>query len=534
MKFTQISKTASNVNFSISDAVLVEIYQNDELQSTITEGFDNINYVPINGINVINIKAIDVSDGVEYFYVILDNNIGRVYFYKEGNQCETITGGWSISGSSSFQENYIDVRSATGNPTYISSSSITTTNSLDMSGFVNLVFDLTPTQLGSGMGTYRENTNKFGIGTNTTFMKLGDPSSRSEYSIPLDNENDKILMSATSYETTTYYKTFLTYNAHIVYATIEDPVAFENNNDYIKITVKNNSFAVISEISVYQDNKLMLTDDSGDNVVLFNNDVLGNSEITVVVKYDQGDGIINVVSVTEICFKDPTLESMVILPHLPLNSTLSDVIVRLNEVDLLTEVIRNNMRDLLLANDIDVSEGARLSDMVRLIEGLTISNDEAITDYINQINVLENQVNDLNTEITTAKSKIVPENIKAGVEIFDIVGTAVTTNSTSKILHAQIGGVGTVTYTTPIKTTIKVNMVFRGTGQYGYKVKIEGYVNDVLKHEATSGVFQYFGNSMSFTLAVNAGDTIKITNTTSWQGSEDTYGQCVGCIITHS
>ena len=39
MKFTQISKTTSNVNFSISDAVLVEIYQNDELQSTITEGF---------------------------------------------------------------------------------------------------------------------------------------------------------------------------------------------------------------------------------------------------------------------------------------------------------------------------------------------------------------------------------------------------------------------------------------------------------------------------------------------------------------
>mgnify|MGYP003295380209 CR=1 FL=1 len=142
-----------------------------------------------------------------------------------------------------------------------------------------------------------------------------------------------------------------------------------NNNDYIKITVKNNSFVVISEISVYQDNKLMLTDDSGDNVVLFNNDVLGNSEITVVVKYDQGDGIINVVSVTEICFKDPTLESMVLLPHLPLNSTLSDVIVRLNEVDLLTGIIRNNMRDLLLANDIDVPEGARLSDMVRLTKG---------------------------------------------------------------------------------------------------------------------------------------------------------------------
>ena len=109
--------------------------------------------------------------------------------------------------------------------------------------------------------------------------------------------------------------------------------------------------------------------------------------------------------------------------------------VPVNEIPLYIEAIKTqivdikcNLKDILTNNGFMIEDGMKLTDMIFLINSMSNNNSDTITDYINQISNLQNQIVQLNKELT---GKVTP----AGTATADDVVSGKTfINSTGNII----------------------------------------------------------------------------------------------------
>jgi hypothetical protein len=113
---------------------------------------------------------------------------------------------------------------------------------------------------------------------------------------------------------------------------------------------------------------------------------------------------------------------------MPSNVPMSDIPIYIEAIKTQIVDIKRNLKEILVANGFVIEDNVKLTNMIDVVSSMSNNNNATVTEYINQISNLQNQVDQLNKELA---SKVTP----AGDAVAeDVVSGKTFINSTGKLI----------------------------------------------------------------------------------------------------
>lgn len=169
----------------------------------------------------------------------------------------------------------------------------------------------------------------------------------------------------------------------------------------INFTVSKTGKEVINKVEVLINNQLSQTyNNIGDLTYTPDEKIMdyGNNDVLIRVTYD--NDYTEEIHTTHT--KKVVLEDLDPLPELPSNATLGELIQRFSIIDSANLAIYNNLKELLKSKGFNIGENPRLSNMIKLVNELSNNNSTEITEYINRIAILEDNIDNNRRSLCTA------------------------------------------------------------------------------------------------------------------------------------
>lgn len=325
------------------------------------------------------------------------SNKAKIWLYKEGNECTTISGGWDITatnltecvvGSITKNENSISFYNTTRQ---ISNIYCKNTFNYKCGYVVNAEINISNTSNFSCSllvhSNYREGSAE--NGTYTRFpMTVGRHSVT--YTVPSDRNYYTVIH-------TPYYNGEIT---RIWIDCLEDVISL-NYVDYdnLNISLNNiNGLITFNQVDILANGRIIqsYTENLDSITYTFDNSLMdwGNNEISIRAIYTQGDNIYEIAELISdtLYVREVILEEFEPVGHLPSNANMRDIVNRISLIGSANNAIKNNLKNLLESKGFEVGDATRLSSMVKLVNELSNNNSTEITKYINRITELESEV----------------------------------------------------------------------------------------------------------------------------------------------
>jgi hypothetical protein len=167
----------------------------------------------------------------------------------------------------------------------------------------------------------------------------------------------------------------------------------------------------------------------------FNKDLMdwGNNEISIHVTYTEKTVVKLYKVILDIEYKkEVEIEELDPIVDLPSTSTLKDVIQRFSVIESTNNAIKNNLKNLLESKGFEVGDTPRLSSMVKIVNELSNNNSAEITEYINRITELEEEINDNKSKIKSVLTTHEFEDVEDIDNLSDLIDMVLTLMSAPK------------------------------------------------------------------------------------------------------
>lgn len=371
---------------------------------------DNILQVSNDGKKFITLfnSAIDgeyteTSTGKEIILPSESSNIAKIYLYKDGNECTSITGGWTGRGvQATNSTSYTKKNAKTLEIACLNSSSATGTNyefhtnkivDLSKHNFLHTEFEVVNT-------TNKLYTVALGTTTNVTDKNFTYHTALTEgisyvSTGTFDDGFYKLTKSLTNKAVKGYVKTRLgmaqgsskIFISKTWIETKENVITINSKqNNRIDFSCNNlDDLITVTKAEVYINNKLSKTyDNNFDNIIYEVDDSLcfiGENKLSIVATYTQGDDVYETAS--EVTSFHKTLLS------LPETSSLKDVIDRYNVLNNSIELQKNRLKNILIEKGLEISDDENtLLDLVPRVNEVEVD-DSKLYLYRNGVQCVE-------------------------------------------------------------------------------------------------------------------------------------------------
>lgn len=309
------------------------------------------------------------------------SNKAKIYLYKEGNECATISGGWTYSNGTwgdssanfSFNKNSnclaITVTGVNNTHTFLSfkPSTLEKITNINISQFC---IDMYSKHEGaSGNNIFSE---LYVNGTKTFFNQ---EHARQTYSFAISKLNDCYYKITNRFDPG--YRVWANiYNAYII--TSDDIITVPSQNQgsiFINLNSLGNLIS-FKNLTLSWNGKVLNTyndisaTDTDIEYALNDSDMFyGDNEVTVQVKYNQGDGLPDETLTMIYAYnKSVVLETVdEQIPDLIANTSPREFLDRIYMVNDVIDKYRNNMYKLLEYKGFQVEENLRLNDLIILV-----------------------------------------------------------------------------------------------------------------------------------------------------------------------
>lgn len=380
------NKTFSQIDFNVTKLGQetinkVEVLQGNVVKETYTDNFDNLTFNHNNK----NVKIVVTYDDVytEELDVHIGNSKAKIYLYKEGNECESITGGWKDlllrnQGGTITRTKEVDHLKVSTNITvaYPTNGGYVTSNT------INFNKDVLSSEL-----YYRYSLKR--STTNTTYYSNFALATYSDIS----TNNKEILTRYETYTTcevgdnlignvdiSNVQDVYVGFNAghnnstsetkvYEVYLETKENVISINSQDTSSINFSCNNLdnlITVTKAEVYINNKLSKTYENNFDNLTYNIDnslcSIGKNNISIKATYTQGDDISETV--------EEILTHVVIVNNLPTTSSLKDVIDRQELLNNSIEIQKSNLKNILVSKNVEVEEENKLSNLIDKVNEL--------------------------------------------------------------------------------------------------------------------------------------------------------------------
>lgn len=322
----------------------------------------------------------------------------KIWLYKNGKECVSITGGWSERNFNSHGGSYY-LKAETyleygDNSSDWGVGGFSTTNKIPFGLFDTMtikygIHSCSTTCISSDFNCdvyayLATNDSETGLSNLKNIHTIGrDPSFAgplvSEFNINVKTINPACiaLYAGTSYGG----KDTSICRLYYAYLTSTDDVFIINEHDDEKITLSLNDISGlinITQLDILSNNVIIDTFNENINtdfeyIFDYSKLYLGDNKISVRVTYTQGDDIyesIEILSEKQI-YRGIDVDEFTHLEQLPLNASLIETVNRINEVDKIIDVLYGLLRDILYDKEIEVDDDIKLLDMVQLLNDLS-------------------------------------------------------------------------------------------------------------------------------------------------------------------
>lgn len=345
------------------------------------------------------------------------SNKARVYLYKEGNECPTITGGWSSLhsqkgyGTVTFSKltNSLKISMLNGSSAKGDICQYRMTNSVSLNNAI-LYGDVTLDNISNKAGQVQiyikdsshDKTLAYVNASSKTYAVTGIVD-EGDYLLQINTTgvSEKcipgVVLSGVQNSSELYINN--------IYADFTSDVITINSQDKSNLSCTFNNFDNLlsfTQIDILSNNQVIqsYTENLSEIIYDFDSSLMdyGNNEISIQATYTQGDGIYGIAELVSdtLYVREVELELEEFEPiiDLPSTSTLKEVVQRFSVIESTNKAIGNNLKNLLESKGFIVGDTPRLSNMVKLVNELSNNNSAEITEYINRINELESEVDD--------------------------------------------------------------------------------------------------------------------------------------------
>lgn len=114
---------------------------------------------------------------------------------------------------------------------------------------------------------------------------------------------------------------------------------------------------------------------------------------------------------------------------MPSNVPMSDIPIYIEAIKTQIVDIKRNLKEILVANGFVIEDNIKLTNMIDVVSSMSNNNNATVTEYINQISNLQNQVDQLNKELAskvTPAGDAVAEDVVSGKTFINSTGQLVT------------------------------------------------------------------------------------------------------------
>ena len=338
----------------------------------------------------------------------------KIYLYKEGNECVSLTSGWGNAFNNGSNSNILtlyDEYMQSSNPAANSWVARSTTNKFNFNKYEELTLDYelsskTTSSLNNAMdilsntGTWTTLNNSIVKNKMFNIQNLDVGS----YTETLDISDLNSLYYAnlrSSYGGVRFKNLYLTTNENTILINSQD----DNSINFSCNTFDN--LIAITKAEIYINNQLSKTYNDNFNNITYDIDknlcIIGTNNIKIKVAYSQGDDIYE--TVEEVLTHANTVN------NLPTSSSLKELIDRQELLTNTIEVQKNTLKSILESKNVEVSEEEKLSDLINKVEDLPdmeIINQlqEGQVKVENKITSLEQESKSLREELTQIQTSI--------------------------------------------------------------------------------------------------------------------------------
>ena len=399
----------------------VEVVKNDEVIETFTDVYNNLSFNPDGD----DFKVVVTYDDMytEELDIKFTYNKAKIWLYKEGNECSSVTGGWDFkvlynytSYETSKNDGVLHAKVLSGNNAGGTTKlNIYTKNLIDIQYFGDIVYDIegfidssTYARLSCYMSkTYGNLGTGGGISNGTGFGTIPNSiDGRTYVTVPTDIDNGSyyccVYIDADGNSTKPSHYV----NVYNIYSFLDVDVINIQSQDVTSINFKLNNFdnlITFTQVDILVNGRVIQTyTENLDSITYeFDESLMnpGNNMISIQATYTQGDGIYEVAELTSNKPYFKPIEEFDRIIGLPATANLRDLIDRLDVVKTINYSIISQMKMMLESKGYVVGDNPRLSTLVKMFSQLSTDNSTEITDYLNRIFALENEVEELDDKI---------------------------------------------------------------------------------------------------------------------------------------
>lgn len=302
----------------------------------------------------------------------------KIYFYKEGNECLTLSGGWVVgrntSAAGSQTKNadhiYIEAKGVSDNDR-----SFRTTNKIDTTKFSNIYVEWKNTGLNAASNetniSFATAENGFSWVDVLVIKTITGSFSKRITKVPIEISGDVtegyLRLGAIFRHNASPSRSSQVYMYNVWLETIEDLIQISSQTkDNIEINI--NDFGLLNIISVEVLINSILSETYVDDNSHINYSidksllVPGCNKINIRVTYTQGDDIVEVL--------DEVLDYENIIPPLLPQNPMYDTIEKIKSINDIRKIEKSMLKDILTSKDIVVTEEDNIFDLINKIREL--------------------------------------------------------------------------------------------------------------------------------------------------------------------
>lgn len=302
----------------------------------------------------------------------------KIYFYKEGNECLTLSGGWVVgrntSAAGSQTKNadhiYIEAMGVSDNDR-----SFRTTNKIDTTKFSNIHVEWKNTGLNAASNetniSFATAENGFSWVDVLVIKTITGSFSKRITKVPIEISGDVtegyLRLGAVFRHNASPSRSSQVYMYNVWLETIEDLIQISSQTkDNIEINI--NDFGLLNIISVEVLINSILSETYVDDNSHINYSidksllVPGCNKINIRVTYTQGDDIVEVL--------DEVLDYENIIPPLLPQNPMYDTIEKIKSINDIRKIEKSMLKDILTSKDIVVTEEDNIFDLINKIREL--------------------------------------------------------------------------------------------------------------------------------------------------------------------
>lgn len=126
---------------------------------------------------------------------------------------------------------------------------------------------------------------------------------------------------------------------------------------------------------------------------------------------------------------------------MPSNVPMSDIPLYIEAIKTQIVDIKRNLKEILVDNGFTIEDNVKLTNMIDVVSSMSNNNNATVTEYINQISNLQNQVDQLNKELAskvTPAGTAVAGDVLSGKTFINSTGQTVTGTMANMSTHTQV------------------------------------------------------------------------------------------------